>query len=135
MEIARIACAAANFAAGRPQGMRPEAVVLHRTGGTGDEIRVRFLNAALATSAHYVVAKDGSVTGYVDEQNTAFHAGLAVNPTGKGLKPGVNPNSYTIGIELEGQPDDPVPEAQEESCAELVAEVAARWSFPIDEEH
>src|SRR5258708_18197834 len=40
------------------------------------------------------------------EEDTAFHAGVLVNPTWTLLRPGVNPNSYTIGVEHEGKPDD-----------------------------
>jgi hypothetical protein len=130
-----IACSAANFMQGRPPGMRPEAIVLHRTGGTAEEIRVRFLDPTTAISAHYVVAKDGGVTQYVGEQDTAFHAGVVINPTWKRVKPNVNPNFYTIGIELEGAPDELISDEQLESCAALTAEVAARCEIPIDEDH
>ena len=135
MALTRIACAPQNFASGRPSGLTVEAIVLHRTGGTFDEIRARFLDSGSATSAHYVVAKDGGVIQFVNEQDTAFHAGLAINPTWKGLKPNTNPNFYTIGVELEGQPTDPVPDAQSEACAALAGEVAARYGIPIDADH
>ena len=135
MQKTRIVCAPSNFAPGRPAGMRPEAIVLHRTGGTADELRVRFLDFTQATSAHYVVCKDGSVVQYVAEEDTAFHAGLVINPTWKGVKPNVNPNFYTIGIELEGSAGDPVPDAQSDACAALVAEVSARCAISIDEYH
>jgi len=135
MEKTRIACAASNFLVGRPLGMRPQAIVLHRTGGTVEQIRVRFLDGATTILAHYVIAKDGTVFQYVGEQDTAFHAGLAINSTWTGLKPNVNPNFYTLGIELEGSPDEPVPDEQSDACAALVAEVAARCNIPIDEDH
>ena len=135
MDKIKCTCGASNFMAGRPAGMRPEAVVLHRSGGSADDIRARFLDGATATSAHYVVGKDGHITQYVEEKDTAFHAGLAINPTWKGLKAKVNPNFYTIGIELEGSADEPVPDEQSEGCAALVAEIAARCKIPIDEDH
>ena len=135
MATTKIACAPQNFVAGRPAGMRPQAVVLHRSGATLDEFRARFTDGSSATSAHYVVGKDGSLVQYVDERDTAFHAGLVVNPFWKGLLPNTNPNYYTIGIELEGSATDGVPEEQAEVCAALVASVAARYNFPIDEAH
>lgn len=131
----RVACAAQNFVSGRPPGMRPEAIVLHRSGGTLDEFRGRFTDAAASTSAHYVVGQDGSVVQYVNEQDTAFHAGLVVNPVWTGLKPATNPNFYTIGIELEGVATDAVTEDQAEACAALIADVAARCDIPIDAGH
>src|SRR4051812_26075993 len=59
MKKTTIACAASNFSPGRPTGIQPEAIVLHRTGGTADQTRIRFLDAATVTSAHYFVGTDG----------------------------------------------------------------------------
>jgi hypothetical protein len=135
MEKMKLSCAPSNFAAGRPAGMQPEAIVLHRTGGSADQIRVRFLDGTTVTSAHYCVGLDGGIVQYVAEQDTAFHAGMIVNPTWTLLKPRVNPNFYTIGIELEGSPDDSVPDQQSDACAALVAEVAARCGIGLDKDH
>src|SRR5258708_4901619 len=101
MEKTRIVCAQSNFMKGRPAGFRPEAIVLHGGEGAAEEIRARFLDAGMATSAHYVVTKSGDIVQYVAEDDTAFHAGMAINPTWSLIKPNVNPNFYTIGIELE----------------------------------
>lgn len=131
----RLPCAPSNFLAGRPAGIRPEAIVLHRNGRTAEQIRARFCNATSAVSAHYVVSKAGAVLPCVAEQDTAFHAGVVVNPTWKCLKPKVNPNFYTIGIELEGSVGDPMPDQQSDACAALVAEIAARRNIPIDQDH
>jgi hypothetical protein len=135
MDKIQIPCVADNFLTGRPAGSRPEAIVLHRSGGSAEEIRARFLDRTTATSAHYVVCKNGSVLQFVPEQDTAFHAGLVINPTWKGLKPNTNPNFYTIGIELEGSPDETVGDEQSDACAALVAEIAARCAIAIDEGH
>lgn len=115
--------------------MRPEAIIVHRTGGTGDELRARFQDPGSSLSAHYLVGRDGSIIQFVDDADTAFHAGVVVNGTWSGLKRKTNPNYYTIAIELEGSAGDPVPVEQYEACASLVAELAARWNFPIDADH
>jgi hypothetical protein len=86
-------------------------------------------------SAHYAVAHDGEIHQYVDESDTAFHAGIVINPTWSLLKPRTNPNFYTIGIEHEGHADDVWPEAQMSASAGLIAEIAARWDIPLDEDH
>ncbi len=86
-------------------------------------------------SAHYFVSAAGEVTQFVDEVDTAFHAGVTVNGSWTGLKPRTNPNYYTIGIEHEGAPGDPVSDEQYDSSARLVAELAGRWGFPIDAGH
>jgi hypothetical protein len=135
MDTTRIACATANFQQGRPAGMRPEAIVLHRTGGAAGQITARFLDPSTFTSAHYLICKDGSVIQYVEERDTAFHAGIAVNPTWKLIRQGVNPNFYTLGIELEGASSDPVPDTQYAACAALVADIATRCEIAIDADH
>jgi hypothetical protein len=51
------------------------------------------------------------------------------------IKPKVNPNLYTIGIEHEGQGSSAWPDAMYESSARLIADVCTRWSIPIDRSH
>ena len=135
MPVTFIGSATTNFRVGRPAGFRPEAIVLHRTGGSRAFWRSRFNTAAATISAHYVVGRDGTVDMYVLETDTAFHAGMVVGPTWTGLRPNVNPNFYTIGIELEGGASDDWPDAQVQATAALVAEVAARWQFGVDSDH
>jgi N-acetyl-anhydromuramyl-L-alanine amidase AmpD len=95
-----IASVPENFQQGRPAGFMPEAIVLHRTGGSRDFFRARFNDPMAAVSAHYVVSRDGLVDQYVLESDTAFHAGTVAGATWPRLRPNVNPNFYTIGIEL-----------------------------------
>jgi N-acetyl-anhydromuramyl-L-alanine amidase AmpD len=82
-----------------------------------------------------VVARDGGIDQYVLEHDTAFHAGLVVLPTWPRLRPKVNPNFYTIGIELEGARDDSWPAAQIQAAATLIADIARRWHIPVDADH
>jgi N-acetylmuramoyl-L-alanine amidase len=118
---------------GAPDGL--EAIVVHIIDGSLHSADLHFNDPASVVSAHYAVGKDGSIHQFVEESDTAFHAGVVVNPTWGLLKPRVNPNFYTIGIEHEGRPDDPWSPAQYESSAALVAEVAARWSIPLTPDH
>ena len=126
-----IGCAAGNFRKGRPPGFAPEAIVIHIIEGSLHSADLHFNDPAAVVSAHYAVGKDGSIHQYVEEGDTAFHAGVVVNPTWALLRPRVNPNFYTIGIEHEGRPDDPWGEGLYEASAALVAEVAARWDIPL----
>jgi N-acetylmuramoyl-L-alanine amidase len=130
-----IGCAAANFRAGRSSGLKPEAIVIHIMDGTLTGTDGWFNNPIAQVSAHYGVGKQGEIHQYVQETDTAFHAGTVVNPSWPLLKPGVNPNFYTIGIEHEGRPDDQWPAVQIETSAGLVGEVAARWNIPLDNMH
>ena len=53
------------------------------------------------------------------------------------IKPGVNPNLYTIGIEHEGRDNSPYPwpPAQMTASIGLVREIAARWGIPLNRDH
>jgi N-acetyl-anhydromuramyl-L-alanine amidase AmpD len=128
-------CHARNFRVGRPVGFKPLAIVMHISDGCLASADAWFNNPDAQVSAHYIVAKDGSIHQYVKEEDTAYHAGAPVDPTWKLLRPGVNPNWYTVGIEHEGKPEDAWPEAQYEASAALVADIARRWSIPLDADH
>jgi peptidoglycan hydrolase-like protein with peptidoglycan-binding domain len=130
-----IGCAPQNFRASRPLGLRPEAIVIHIAEGSLVGTIAHFQNPDAGVSAHYLVARDGSVHQFVEETDTAFHAGIIVNPPKPLPRSGVNPNFYTIGIEHEGRAGDEWPEAMYAASAELVAEIAARWNIPLDEDH
>ena len=133
-------CAATNFRPGRPAPYRPEAIVIHVMAGSLGGTDVWFGSPLSAVSAHYGVGKKGEVRQYVQEADTAFHAGTVDRPTWTGVRKSatggfVNPNFYTIGIEHEGFEGDEWPAAQRAASAELIAAIAARWNIPLDREH
>jgi N-acetylmuramoyl-L-alanine amidase len=130
-----IGCPESNFRKGRPLGFRPEAIVIHIMDGSYAAGESVFLSEGTQKSAHYGISKAGVIHQYVDENDTAFHAGIVVNPTWELLKPGTNPNLYTIGIEHEGGPDDVWPESQLTASAGLVGEIVARWNIAVDALH
>jgi len=141
MQKTFVGCAAVNFQQGRPPGFQPEAIVIHIGEGSLRSIDQQFNDPIARVSAHYCVSKSGDVHQYVDEKDTAYHAGNIDRPDWSGLKPGktpgsfINPNFYTIGIEHEGFADDPWPDAQLATSAALVGEIAGRWNIPLDEDH
>jgi N-acetylmuramoyl-L-alanine amidase len=135
MEHKWIGCPESNFRKGRPLGFRPEAIVIHIMNGSYTAGEALFLGEGTQKSAHYGISKEGVVHQYVDENDTAFHAGVVVNPTWPLLKPGVNPNFYTIGVEHEARPDDVWPGVQQKASAGLIGEIAARWNIPTDALH
>jgi N-acetylmuramoyl-L-alanine amidase len=133
MSITKVPCAPRNFRAGRPSHLRVEAVVIHVIDGSIQDADATFTNDALTDprSAHYAVSRTGEVRQYVDEDDTAFHAGNIVNATWTGLKKGpdgrnINPNFYTIGIEHEGRATDEWPAAMYAASAELLRGIADR---------
>jgi len=135
MNVIRKACSAKNFMRGRPGGFRPAAIVIHISEGTLASADAWFNNDAAVVSAHYCVGRSGEVHQYVGEEDTAYHAGSPVNPTWRLLRPHVNPNFYTVGIEHEGRAQDEWPDVQYSTSAELVGEIARRWSIPLDADH
>ena len=129
-----IGCAGDNFRKGR-HGHEPRAIVIHIIVGSLQAADLTFKDPRSSVSAHYGVGKTGTIHQFVDEADTAFHAGIVVRPTWKLVDPQVNPNYYTIGIEHEGQPQDIWPDEQYATSAALVKEIAARWKIPLDRDH
>ena len=129
-----IGCAAQNFRPNRG-AFQPEAVVLHRTGGSLSDIDARCNQAGTFSSAHYAVGTDGLAHQYVEESGTAFHAGVVVSPTWRLIKPGQNPNLYTIGIELAGNAGERVTDVQYDAAASLSAEILRRYQIAFDADH
>jgi len=129
-----IGCAADNFRKGR-HGHLPKAIVIHIIVGSLEAANLTFKDPRSSVSAHYGVGKTGDIHQFVDEADTAFHAGIVVRPTWKLIDPQVNPNYYTIGIEHEGQAQDIWPDEQYATSAGLVKEIAARWKIPLDRDH
>ncbi len=135
MDKTFVGCAPGNFQQGRPLDLLPEAIVIHIGEGSLRSIDSQFHDPKAKVSAHYCVAKSGDIHQYVEETDTAFHAGIVVNPSWPLLKQDVNPNFYTIGIEHEGHADDVWPEIQIKTSVALVAEIARRWHIPLDTLH
>lgn len=123
-----------NFWAGR-KGYRPEGVVIHIMDGTLAGTDSWFANPASQVSAHYGIGRTGEVHQYVKEEDTAWHAGRVDAPVWGLIKPNINPNLYTIGIEHEGKPDDVWTDAMKQASAVLIREICQRWQIPIDRAH
>ena len=123
-----------NFWIGR-KGYRPEAIVIHIMDGTLVGTDSWFANTTSQVSAHYGIGKNGEVHQYVQESDAAWHAGRVDVPVWKLIKPSINPNLYTIGIEHEGKPDDVWTDAIKQSSATLIREICQRWQIPINRDH
>src|SRR5690606_24011176 len=63
-----------NYTSGRA-GQLPQFVVIHTYNGGGRSLYNWFNNATAQVSAHYAIFLDGNGEQYVDESNTAWHAG------------------------------------------------------------
>lgn len=116
-----------NFHAGR-QGHDVDMIVIHVTEGNRSSVRDWFGNDGSDVSAHYQVCTDGTIDQFVDESDTAFHAGRVLNPTAPLVleRPGVNPNLYSIGIEHEGDGKHALTSAQRSASLELIRDIQRR---------
>lgn len=104
-----------NFYTGRG-GHNVFAIVNHVMCGSEGGTDSWFQNPNSQVSAHYGVAKDGTIHQYVKDEDTAWAVGHVNNPTWAlmGQSAG-HPNMVTISIEHEGYPQDALTEAQYQS--------------------
>jgi N-acetylmuramoyl-L-alanine amidase len=109
------------------------AIVIHVTEGSLASCDSWFRNPESRVSAHYCVSRAGTIHQYVEETDTAWHAGRKHKVTAPLVlsMPNVNPNLYTIGIEHEGWAHTEWTAEQYEQSARLIAALAVRWQFPI----
>lgn len=115
-------------------GHKITGVVLHITEGSFDSAKNWFLDPASQVSAHYIVGND-RILNMVPESRGAWHAGR-VSPDAywKGLIPGVNPNKYTIGIEVALNSASEFPGwPQWKDAAWLLADICRRNNIPLNE--
>jgi N-acetyl-anhydromuramyl-L-alanine amidase AmpD len=123
-----------NFWAGR-KDYKPEIVVIHIMDGTLSGTDSWFANPASQVSAHFGIGRNGEIHQYVKEEDTAWHAGRVDSPSAKFVKPNINPNLYTIGIEHEGGSKDIWTDAMKKASSLLIREICQRWQIPIDRDH
>jgi len=130
-----LGCHSSNFLAGRG-GFVPQAIVLHSSGLSVSDFGARCAKANSHNSAHYAIDGSGEVNQFIEEKDTAFHCGLVVNATWSGLQMGKNPNFYTIAVEFEkANSKSGNIDARYDAAAELLIEIAQRWTISLDATH
>lgn len=107
-QVTWIGCAAENFEQGR-RGQQIAALAFHEMEGTLAGTDSYFLRPRpnAPSSAHYGVGADGTIHQYVADGDTAYSNGIVRSPNiaavpWLGDLQGVNPNTLTLSIELEG---------------------------------
>lgn len=141
-----VGCHSSNFSPGR-NGQKPCAIVIHRADDKLDNsiegVRAWFHTPkwdrgpnGMASSAHYCVRADGQlIHQYVQEVDTAYHAGRLHGVTKPLLYPNISPNRWTIGVEHEGKAGDPWPEEMLRASRDLCLAICACWDIPFDLNH
>jgi N-acetylmuramoyl-L-alanine amidase len=128
-----------NFFKGR-KTYKPIAIVVHIMEGTLDGTDSWFGSTASKVSAHYGIGKTGLIHQYVQESDSAWHAGRVNAPSWKLIKAAgtgtyINPNYYTIGIEHEGNDDSDWTDDMYASSSSLIKAISNRWHIPLDRDH
>jgi N-acetylmuramoyl-L-alanine amidase len=104
---------------------RPQYVILHHTTNpTAAQALATLTDPARMVSAHYLVARDGTIYQLVDERDRAWHAGASRWGADTDI------NSASIGIELDNTGVEPYPAAQIEALLKLLADIQARHDIP-----
>jgi len=114
-------------------------IVLHIMDGTLAGTDAWFASPVSQVSAHYGIGREGQVHQYVAEECEAWHCGRILNPSvtlrrdANGVV--LNPNSYTIGIELEGRADSDVTIHQYYVLALMLKDLSRRHGIPLVREN
>ena len=112
----------------RRDGLKPTMIVIHYTAMETVAAAIeRLCDPEAEVSAHYVIAKDGTLTQLVPEDQRAWHAGVG-EWRGQG-----DINSRSIGIELDNLGTHPFPEPQMGALEQLLHDIRRRW--PIEPEN
>jgi len=111
-----------NMMPGR-SGATPSLIVLHHMDGYMAGTDTTFKDPASGHSAHYGVGRAAEVWQWVDEKDTAYHAGIWQK------------NLVSIGIEHEDARADLFTDEQYSASATLVRDICARWGIPMNRTH
>jgi len=105
---------------------KPNFVIIHFTAqDTVVETLKTFVRAKTQVSAHYVIARNGTVYHMLNDYLRAWHAGVSRwgNIT--------DMNSCSIGIELDNNGNEPYPKEQINSLLFLLARLKKLYNIPI----
>lgn len=111
-------------------GKKIIAIVNHITAGLMPGTLSWMRNPNSKASAHYLVTRVGEIFQMVADEDSAYHAGAVAKPSWP-LYDGTNPNRYTLGIEHEGYPDEPLTEEQYQATLWLHKQLIAKWGIPV----
>ena len=128
------ACAPAPQRAGIPTQWQPSpnfdqrrpnfVIVHHTTDETAAEALRTLTNPMLKVSAHYLIARNGTIYQLVDERSRAWHAGESYWGGGSDL------NSSSLGVELDNNGKEPFAEEQIKALLALLGDVKRRYDLP-----
>lgn len=120
-------------------GYKPEILVVHCTDGFWPSDKEWLRNPVSQVSSHYIISPTGEVHQLVQNVNVAWHAGRVDKPKvplkQNAVGAYINPNYYSIGIEVSLRPPNLIPEVQRTALLGLLKQLATEFSIPIDRTH
>ncbi|MEP5762764.1 MAG: N-acetylmuramoyl-L-alanine amidase [Litoreibacter sp.] len=109
----------------RKQDAKPDLVVIHYTAMADANAALDVLcDETCEVSAHYLIAKDGTVYQLVEETERAWHAGAGQ------WRDIADVNSRSIGIELCNDGYSPFSHSLMNSLETLLSGIVSRWAIP-----
>lgn len=109
----------------RRGGAGIDLIVLHYTAMESAEAALeRLCDPEAEVSAHYLIARDGTLYRLVDDDLRAWHAGVGAWAGQEDV------NSHSIGIELDNAGDGPFDEALMVTLEALLSDLMARHAVP-----
>ena len=118
------------------------AIVDHVAQGTKAGLDATFGNPNSQVSAHFGVMRDGSIHQYVEEEDSAWGAGILNQPDDTlpwlpqaGPAQGQRVNQWVISIEHEGYSGEPLTPEQFRATVMLHHVLIDKWAIPLDQDH
>jgi N-acetyl-anhydromuramyl-L-alanine amidase AmpD len=107
--------------------IKPQAIVLHHSGGTYNGGVSWIKNLASKVSYHCLIARDGRRTVFGNDTDRMWHAGVS---SYKGKK---DANSWSIGVSFEGDSyKEPLSDDMIESAIEYIKPRMEKWGIGLD---
>jgi N-acetyl-anhydromuramyl-L-alanine amidase AmpD len=106
------------------------AIVIHATANSSLKTTIeRFSDPSSEASAHYTIAKDGTILQHVHDMHRAWHTGRSSYKGRQGC------DDFTLGIELVNLNDgfDPYPEIQHQANVELCVHLCRKHGLGSDD--
>lgn len=114
----------------RPEGAKPDTIVLHHTAtaGTAERVGHFFARPDAKVSAHYIVDRTGYIVRSVPDNMRSWHAGRSE------FKGRPNVNDFSIGIEIcnLGDSIEPYSDIQYDALIKLVAWLVQTHQISLD---